>query len=327
MTVLLAVWIGLILDGLCGDPQALPHPVRLIGRFIAWGERFLRRAGCKTPRGCLMGGALLSLCTAGLALVIPFVLLSVLSHVGWCWALALESLFCYQMIAAKDLRDESMAVYAALRQGNLPLARKRLSRIVGRDTEHLDAEHCVRAAVETVAENASDGVTAPLFYLLIGGAPLGFFYKAVNTLDSMIGYQNAQYRYFGRFAARLDDVCNFLPARLTGWCMVLASGIVGLDRKGAARIFRRDRLKHHSPNAAHTEAACAGALGVELAGDSTYFGKLVHKPTIGDAGRPIEVEDIRRANRLMIATAVLFLVLGTVIRLGVLCWIGGWKWN
>lgn len=232
--------------------------------------------------------------------------------------LAVESLFCYQLLATKALKDESMLVYKALKTQDITLARQAVSRIVGRDTQALDETGVIKAAVETVAENTSDGVVAPLFYTLLGGAALGFLYKAVNTLDSMVGYQNDRYRYFGTLSARCDDVFNFLPARGAAHLMLWASRLCGLDYQNAKRIYKRDRYNHKSPNSAQTEAVCAGALRVQLAGDAYYFGKLVHKPTIGDALRPVEKEDIKRANRLLYVTAFLALLIGGAVKLGLI---------
>lgn len=233
----------------------------------------------------------------------------------------LEVLFCYQIPATKSLRMESMRVYEPLKNADLPLARHYLSWIVGRDTQNLDEEHVAKAAVETVAENTSDGIVAPLFYLVIGGAPLGFLYKAINTMDSMIGYKNDRYLYFGRAAAKLDDAVNFIPAILSAWLMIAASHLLGLDGKNACRIYQRDHKNHSSPNSARTESVCAGALGVQLAGDAFYFGRLVHKPTIGDPGRPVTAQDIPLARRLMTMTSVLSLCLFLAVRLaGVLLW-------
>ena len=206
-------------------------------------------------------------------------------------------------------------MYDRLKYGTLAEARHAVSWIVGRDTQNLDAEGVTKAAIETVAENSSDGVIAPLFYMAVGGVPLMFFYKAVNTMDSMIGYKNERYLYFGRFAAKLDDVVNYIPARLSGLLMVIASFLCGLDGKNAFRIFLRDRRKHDSPNSAQTEAAMAGALGVQLAGNAFYFGKLYEKPYIGDPLRPIEAEDIVRANRLLYRTGYLALFLVIAILL------------
>ena len=222
---------------------------------------------------------------------------------------ALEVFWSFQILAARSLKSESMKVYEALKNGSLEEARKAVSMIVGRDTQNLTEEGVAKAAVETVAENSSDGVVAPLIFLSLGGPVLGFFYKAVNTLDSMVGYKNDRYLYFGRFSAKLDDVLNFIPSRLSGLLLVAASPLAGLDGKGAWRIFRRDRKNHASPNSAQTEAAAAGALGVQLAGDAYYFGKLYKKPTIGDPLRPVEYEDIRRVNRLMYAAVCLALLI------------------
>ena len=282
---LMALAIGFALDLVVGDPHWLPHPIRLIGRLISGLERILRRVFPATPKGERAAGVVLVVlvCTISTACAIALLVLCGMAS-PWL-ALAVESIMCYQMLATKALKDESMKVYDALAAG------------------------VTRAAVETVAENASDGVVAPLLFMAVGGAPLGVFYKAVNTMDSMVGYRNEKYRYFGTAAARFDDVLNFVPARLSGVLMVCAASIARLDAKGAWRIFLRDRRKHASPNSAHTEAACAGALDVALAGDAWYFGRLVEKPTIGDALRPVEAADIVRANRLLYATASLSLVL------------------
>src|SRR5699024_619925 len=278
---LTALLIGFCLDLLLGDPHWAPHPVRAIGALISGLEKVLRKLFPKSHGGELAGGVVLVLLT----LLIPTVLTVLL--LWGCWlispwlALGVESVVSYQLLATKSLAVESRKVYDALKTGDLDKARYAVSMIVGRDTDRLDEAGVTRAAVETVAENASDGVIAPLIFLAIGGAPLGMFYKAANTMDSMVGYKNDKYLYFGWAAARWDDVLNFIPARLSGVLMCLAAWLCGLDGKEAWRIFRRDRKNHKSPNSAHTEAACAGALGVQLAGSNYYFGKLVEKPTIG----------------------------------------------
>ncbi len=248
----------------------------------------------------------------------PFFLLRWLYAVRPWLGVIVEALLCWLMLATRSLRDESMKVHRALTRGSLPEARQAVSMIVGRDTKDLDAAGVTRAAVETVAENTGDGSVAPLLFLALGGAPLGFLYKTVNTLDSMIGYKNDKYLYFGRAAARLDDALNFLPARLSGVLMVAAAWLLRLDAKNAWRVFRRDRRKHASPNSAHTEAACAGALGLRLAGDAYYFGKLHKKPFIGDERRPIAPRDIVLANRLLYATAFLGFLLCAALRAAVL---------
>lgn len=301
--------IGFILDLLFGDPYWLPHPIRLVGNLITFLERILRKCFPKTKGGELSGGAALVFLTAACSVGVPLGILFLAARIHPYVMLGTGSVMCYQLLAAKSLRTESMKVYDRLKEKDIPGARRAVSMIVGRDTEQLSEEGIAKAAVETVAENTSDGVLAPLLYMALGGPVLGFFYKAVNTMDSMIAYKNDRYLYFGRTAARLDDLCNFIPARLSAWLMILASGFLGLDMRGAFRIYRRDRKNHASPNSAQTESACAGALGVELAGDAWYFGVLHKKKTIGTAKRPVVPEDIKLANRLMYGTAVLGLAL------------------
>ena len=315
--ILIAVAAGFGLDLLFGDPAWLPHPVVLMGRCITALEKRLRRCFPQTPKGELWAGAVL-------AALLPLGTLAVSG--GACLlaarlhpllGLGLKSFWCGQALAVKGLASESRAVYRQLAAGDLPAARRAVSRIVGRDTQSLGAEGVTKAAVETVAENFSDGVAAPLLYMLLGGAPLALTYKAINTMDSMLGYKNEKYLYFGRAAAKLDDAANFLPSRLAALLWIAASGLTGGSVSGAWRIWRRDRRKHASPNSAQTESACAGALGVQLAGPAYYFGMLYEKPTIGDALRPIEAEDILRANRTMYAASVLALCLGLALRLAV----------
>ena len=309
---LLALLIGFCLGLLLGDPHWAPHPVRAIGALIAGLEKGLRRLFPKSPAGELVGGVVLVLLTLAIPTGLTVLLLWACRQVSPWLALAAESLLSYQLLATKSLADESRKVYDALKTGGLDQARYAVSMIVGRDTASLDEAGVARAAVETVAENASDGVIAPLIFLAIGGAPLGMFYKAANTMDSMVGYKNDQYLYFGRAAAKWDDILNFIPARIAGALMCLGAVATGYDGKNAWRIFRRDRKNHKSPNSAHTEAACAGALQLRLAGPNYYFGKRVEKPYIGDDQRPIEPLDILRAGRILYATAffALFLFCG-----------------
>ena len=318
MDHLLALAIGFVLDLIFGDPHWAPHPVRAIGKLIGALEGPLRRAFPKTERGELAAGGALVVLVVAIPTLLTVLLLRLCGLVSPWLALAAESVLCYQLLAAKALRDESMKVYAALKGGSLEDGRRAVSMIVGRDTQALDETGVVKAAVETVAENTSDGVIAPLLFLALGGAPLGMAYKAVNTMDSMVGYKNEQYLFFGRAAAKLDDVVNFIPARLAGALMCLAAPLAGGDGREAWRIFLRDRKNHKSPNSAHTEAACAGALHIQLGGPSYYFGQLIPKPTMGDALRPVELEDIPRANRLMYATALVSLVLCGLLPLAVL---------
>ena len=309
MLISLAACItGFLLDFIFGDPVWLYHPVRVIGNFISFGEKTLRKIFRKTPGGELAAGAVLWFLTAGLSFLIPFAVLAGAQMLHPVLRFLIESFWCYQILAARCLVNESGKVYDRLKENDLPGARKAVSMIVGRDTENLTVEGVTKAAVETVAENTSDGVTAPLLFLILGGAPLGFLYKAVNTMDSMLGYKNEKYLYFGRFPARMDDVFNYVPSRITALLMTAAAFLTGMDGKNAWKIYLRDRRKHASPNAAQTEAVCAGALRVRLAGDAVYFGKLYKKEYLGDSLRPIESEDIRRAGRLMYVTAVLMLM-------------------
>lgn len=315
--LILALILGVLLDLLFGDPAVLYHPIRLIGNLIARAEQPFRAVFPKTEKGELAAGACFALFVTAVSAAVPAVILYAAGRLSGWLAFGLTVFWDFQILAAKSLKTESMKVYDALKEKDLEKARYAVSMIVGRDTENLTEEGVAKAAVETVAENSSDGVVAPLLFLALGGPVLGFFYKAVNTLDSMVGYKNEKYLYFGRFSAKLDDVLNFIPARISGLLLVTASPFAGLDRKGAWRIFLRDRKNHASPNSAQTEAAAAGALQVQLAGDACYFGKLYHKPTIGDALRPVEAEDIKRMNRLMYAAVILaLLILGAAAALG-----------
>ena len=314
MMTVWAVLGGFVLDALFGDPAWLPHPVVYMGKAISKLEKFLRPRLPKTPQGELLGGAIVAFCLP----VGTFLLTGLV-----CWGatrlhpllgLAVQMFWCGQALAARGLVQESTNVYKELKKPDLPGARKAVSRIVGRDTAELTAEGVTKAAVETVAENASDGVIAPLLYMLIGGAPLALTYKAINTMDSMLGYKNEKYLYFGRVPAKLDDAANYLPSRLAALLWVAAAAFTHNDAKGAWKIWRRDRRRHASPNSAQTESACAGALGVQLAGPAYYFGQYYPKLTIGDALRPIEPEDILRANRMMYVASSFALAWGCALR-------------
>jgi adenosylcobinamide-phosphate synthase len=300
-----------ILDLIIGDPQGFPHPIRLIGNLISFVESKLRErfSGYKERKA----GLILWFIVVGLLFVIPLIILLLVYRINMILGLIIEGIMCYYILAARSLNDESMKVYYALEKNNLPEARRYLSYIVGRDTKTLDEAEIAKAAVETVAENTTDGVIAPMLFIILGGAPLGFTYKAINTLDSMVGYKNDKYINMGRFSARADDVANFLPARIGAFLMMAAAFILGMNYKNAFKIFKRDRFNHKSPNSAQTESVCAGALGIMLGGDSYYGGKLISKPAIGDDLRKIEFEDIKRANMLMLTTSLICLVIGAVL--------------
>ena len=314
LTSLTACVAGFLLDCIFGDPVWLYHPIRVIGNLISLLEKAFRKETDGEKQSMVKGGVLW-LIVVSVSFLVPFLLLWVAGKIHPAVRWMLETFWCYQIFAARCLATESGKVYDKLVAQDLEGARKAVSMIVGRDTESLSFEGVTKAAVETVAENTSDGVTAPLIYLLLGGAPLGFLYKAVNTMDSMLGYKNEKYLYFGRIPAKLDDVFNYIPARLTAWFMILAAFLCGLDGKNAWKIYRRDKRKHASPNSAQSEAVCAGALRVRLAGDAVYFGKLYKKDYIGDALKEIEPEDIRRTWKLMYVTTVLMLLVGSLIKI------------
>lgn len=308
MNGIIGIGIGFFLDLLLGDPYWMPHPIRWIGRYIGWLDKKLRT---KTEKQKIMGVGFVVFVLLPVAGISTGIVL--LCKNEWI-ATGIIAIMSYQILAARCLQVESMKVYNALEEGEVEKARAAVSMIVGRDTSVLDRTGITRAAVETVAENTSDGVIAPLFYLLIGGPILGFVYKAINTMDSMVGYKNETYLHFGWAAAKLDDIVNWIPSRLSALLMIVSAYLLQMNGRNAWKIWKRDRRKHASPNSAQTESVCSGALGVELAGDAVYFGKKVKKPTIGDALRDIEPKDIRRANWLMYGSEILLLILGIGIR-------------
>lgn len=314
MMVCAAILCGFLLDLLLADPAWMPHPVVFMGKAITALEPRLRRLFPDTPGGQLAAGSVLAAVLPLGTLVLTGAVCLGATAIHPLLGFAVQTFWCWQALAVRGLAKESRNVYEKLTGDTLPHARQAVSRIVGRDTQALTAEGVTKAAVETVAENFSDGVLAPLLYMLIGGAPLALCYKAINTMDSMVGYKNDRYLYFGRAAAHLDDVAGYLPARLAALFWIAAAALTGHDAKGAWKIWRRDRRCHASPNSAQTESACAGALGVQLAGPAYYFGKLYTKPTIGDPLRPVEPRDILRANRMLYAASVLALVTGLAVR-------------
>ena len=303
--------IGYVLDLIFGDPYWMVcHPARLIGTLIAKGEKVCRKCFPKSSKGQLVAGTVLALFVIFISTGIPVVLLYGCYRIHFYAGVAVEGILCYFLFATKSLKVESMKVYDALKKEDLQASRYAVSMIVGRDVDRLDEQGVAKAAVETVAENTSDGIVAPLFYMILGGAPLGYFYKAINTMDSMIGYKNDKYLYFGRFAARLDDVVNFIPARLSAGLMLLAATVMPkFSGKEAWNIYKRDRKKSASPNAAQTESVCAGALQIQLLGDAYYFGTLHKKDTIGEPKRPMTPERIVEVNQLLYVTVFLGMLL------------------
>jgi len=297
------------LDLWLGDPVGWPHVVVAMGKTIAGLEALLRRIFPATPAGLTAAGAVLALVTPALFCAGGWAALALCRALNPWLGFAAEALLCWQCLAARTLRDAGVLVWRALTGGTLQDARAAVGRIVGRDTAALDAPGVIRAAVESVAESTGDGVIAPMLYCFVGGAPLGLLYKAVNTMDSMVGYHNDRYEYFGKCAARLDDLANLIPARLSGLLLVAAAFLCGGDGPNAWRIFRRDRRSHKSPNSAHGESAVAGALHIRLGGDACYFGRLVHKQTLGDDDRPPCPDDILKTNRLMLCASALCLAL------------------
>ena len=320
MNHLTALLLGFCIDLLLGDPRWLYHPVQAIGALISHLEPPLRRA---FPRRLRLAGAVLVIAVVAITGIVTGGLLFLLHRLHPVAGFVGETIVCWLILATKSLRTESMKVVKALENGTLDDGRKAVSMIVGRDTEHLSEEEVLKAAVETVAENASDGILAPLLFAAVLGPVGGMCYKAVNTMDSMVGYKNDRYLDFGRAAAKVDDVLNFLPARISGFLMCLAA-YLGFDGKNAFRIFFRDRKNHASPNSAHTEAACAGALGLKLGGTHDYFGKPVVKPTIGDDLRPVRRGDVAAANRLALLTAILALLLFDLLPLLAVWRLFGW---
>lgn len=325
MTAFLA---GLVLDLLLGDPQGWPHPIRWIGSLIGFlSNEFLKKADRSLEAETLSLrkrrlGLLMVIIVIAISALICFLILHLAYTLNTLFGIIIETVITYQCIAAKSLYTESMKVYFALEKDGLIAGRKTVAMIVGRDTESLDEKGVIKATVETVAENTSDGVIAPLIYLAIGGPVLGIAYKAINTMDSMVGYKNDKYLDFGRVAAKLDDVVNFIPARVSAWLMIAGCLFLGKDysAKNALRIFKRDRFNHASPNSAQTESACAGALGLQLAGPASYFGKIVEKKYIGDPDREIELEDIKRANKLMFVTELLLVIFIILIEVLIHAW-------
>ena len=303
------IWIAYVLDLIFGDPQNVVHPVQVIGKIISAGEKVLLRKKYKFLAGAVLNIFTVSITYTSMYLISKSVKISV-------FFMIIEIYLMYTIFSINSLAREGNRVYRILKEGDIEKARKDLSYLVSRDTETMDEKMIIRSTMETISENTVDGIVAPMFYMFLGGMPLAMAYKAINTLDSMVGYKNEKYMDFGKFSAKVDDAANFIPARITGILIVLASMILGYDYKNSLKIFLRDRKNHSSPNSAHSEASVAGALGVQFGGKVSYFGKEIDKPTIGDKTKEFELEDIRKNIRIMYVTSFLSLVIFSLIFTG-----------
>lgn len=308
---IVSIYIGYIIDLIIGDPYSFPHPVRYIGKLIKVTEKKIRNIA-KTDKGLKIGGFILWAITVGLTYLVTYMIVKLFSFIPGGYIIA-NSILIYTTLATKCLKDEAVKIYNVLKTGDIEKSRIQLSYIVGRDTTHLDEGEIIRATVETVAENTVDGIIAPMFYAFIGGAPLAMAYKAINTLDSTVGYKNEKYKDLGFASAKIDDIANYIPARIAVLLMAIGSLVLGYDYKKASQIAVRDRKNHKSPNCAYPEGAVAGALGVQLGGTNIYFGQAVYKPTIGDKVREIEIEDIVKTNKIMYATSLTSMVIFTAL--------------
>ena len=303
------IWIAYVLDLIFGDPQNVVHPVQVIGKIISAGEKVLLRKKYKFLAGAVLNIFTVSITYTSMYLISKSVKISV-------FFMIIEIYLMYTIFSINSLAREGNRVYRIMKEGDIEKARKDLSYLVSRDTEMMDEKMIIRSTMETISENTVDGIVAPMFYMFLGGMPLAMAYKAINTLDSMVGYKNEKYMDFGKFSAKVDDAVNFIPARITGILIVLASMILGYDYKNSLKIFIRDRKNHSSPNSAHSEASVAGALGVQFGGKVSYFGKEIDKPTIGDKTKEFELEDIRKNIRIMYVTSFLSLVIFSLIFTG-----------
>lgn len=308
---LLSIYTGYALDLILGDPYSLPHPVRFIGKLISFVEKQIRNI-TSSDRGLKIAGFFLWFVVVGVTLGSTSIVLR-LFEFNKIAHFVVNTILIYTTLATKCLKDESTKIYKVLKTGDLEKSRIQLSYIVGRDTTNLSEKEIVRATVETVAENTVDGIIAPLFYGFIGGAPLAMTYKAINTLDSTVGYKNDKYYYLGYASAKIDDIANYIPARLGMILLSIGSLFAGFNFKNALKIGIRDRKNHKSPNCALSEGAIAGALGIQLGGTNVYFGKEVYKPTIGDKSREIEIEDIVRTNKIMYSSSIISIIIFTVL--------------
>ena len=316
MTLVIKIWIAYVLDLIFGDPQNIIHPVQIIGKMINIGENSLLGKKYKSDRKYkFFAGMILNITVISLTYGITY-LIRRISENSIIFTVA-EIYLMYTIFSINSLAREGNRVYNILKEGNIERARKDLSYLVSRDTETMDEKMIIRSTMETISENTVDGIVAPMLYMFLGGLPLSMTYKAINTFDSMVGYKNEKYMDFGKFSAKLDDVANFIPARITGILIVIASMILGYDYKNSLKIFIRDRKNHSSPNSGHAEAGVAGALGVQFGGRVSYFGKEVDKPVIGDKIKDFELEDIKKNIKIMYVASFLSLVMFSVISLGI----------
>lgn len=314
MMTLVAVVCGFILDLFFGDPLWMPHPICLIGNLIGFLEKKLRKIAGDDSSNLLVAGFCLVVIILTFSFVVPYYILVLAKSISPWLAFVVETIMFYQIFAIKSLKDESEKVYDKLIHSTIEQARIQLSWIVGRDTAELSKEEVTKGTIETIAENTADGVIAPMFFMIIGGAPLAFLYKGINTMDSMVGYKNEQFLYFGRCAARLDDIANFIPARISAVFMIVATVVLNYNYKNAIKIFLRDRYKHLSPNSAQTESVVAGALGITLGGGHYYFGKFVPKEVMGDEINKVRFEDIKKTNKIMYASSAIGLLIFFIIK-------------
>ena len=317
LTLVIKIWIAYVLDLIFGDPQNIIHPVQIIGKMINIGEKSLLGKKYKSDRKYkFFAGMILNITVISLTYEITY-LIRRISENSIIFTVA-EIYLMYTVFSINSLAREGNRVYNILKEGNIERARKDLSYLVSRDTGTMDEKMIIRSTMETISENTVDGIVAPMLYMFLGGLPLSMTYKAINTFDSMVGYKNEKYMDFGKFSAKLDDVANFIPARITGILIVIASMILGYDYKNSLKIFIRDRKNHSSPNSGHAEAGVAGALGVQFGGRVSYFGKEVDKPVIGDKIKDFELEDIKKNIKIMYVASFLSLAVFSVISVGIM---------
>jgi len=298
---MIQIILGYTMDLFIGDPYWLFHPVRWIGQLILLLEKRLLKEESGNKQK--FKGLLLLIIVSSLSFVIPFYLLRLAFKVHMLLGLFVEAFMIYQIFATKCLDVETKKVYKALKNGDITEARKAISYLVSRDTESMTDEDIIKASIETIAENLGDGVIAPMFFVVIGGAPLGWYYKSVNTLDSMVGYKNDKFNHYGYCSAKWDDVLNYVPARLTAIFILIAGLFLRLNLKNGIKMLKRDKHNHSSPNSAFPESAAAGLLDIQLGGKASYFGEVSMKPTMGDKNKTIHVEDLYKTKQLLYVTS------------------------